>query len=234
MQTAGSPAISSRLHELLIDGIRLEVYDHATSVAAHIIARELAKDQYGLRGINFAPGDIVVDVGGHIGIFAMYLASLAPEVRIHSFEPFPLNLYNFGRNLLLNRISNVHLHPLAVTGDGRPVAMTTNPANSGGATAKSRTLTFYPFSDIPSITLDAIFEQLAISRCKLLKLDCEGSEYEILRRSTVLPRVDYLSMECHTNRLLTEEESIPAALGDYCAQFVEPRNLKIHACPMSE
>lgn len=35
---------------------------------------------------------------------------------------------------------------------------------------------------IECVSLDDVFEQKQIEKCDLLKLDCEGSEYEILQR----------------------------------------------------
>ncbi|QMV17436.1 hypothetical protein GOB94_00945 [Granulicella sp. 5B5] len=44
-------------------------------------------------------------------------------------------------------------------------------------------------TDIPSKTLDSVFEELAILECALLKIDCEGAEYSLCEiRNGFLPR----------------------------------------------
>ena len=45
-----------------------------------------------LLGGLIAPGDVVLDVGGHIGYFALYFAHLTGEGAVHVFEPGPNNL----------------------------------------------------------------------------------------------------------------------------------------------
>jgi FkbM family methyltransferase len=101
---------------------------------------QLTHDSYGLRKIRFAASDVVADVGGHIGLFSIYLGLRFPTLIIHSFEPFPDNYDLFRSNLALNPVANVHLHHLALSSDGRSLEMVTNPANSGGATCNSTTL----------------------------------------------------------------------------------------------
>ena len=49
-----------------------------------------------------------------------------------------------------------------------------------------------------SVTLDTIFRLIG-GRCKLLKMDVEGSEYNILYRASIetLTRIDYFTAEYH-------------------------------------
>jgi hypothetical protein len=43
------------------------------------------------------------------------------------------------------------------------------------------------------MTLDEVFLVHEIGRCKLLKIDCEGMEYETLLGAQVLDKVEYLA-----------------------------------------
>ena len=189
----------TKLHRFIIHGFPIEVADKPESNSANIIAWELLDDCYGLRRIDFSPGDIVIDIGAHIGLFAIYTALRFPHVQIHSFEPFPENYELLQQNLERNGITNVHTYPQGVSSDGRLLEMVTNTQNSGGSTCYSRTLEAGRTSGIPSTTLDHIFDTLEVNKCKLLKIDCEGSEYEILLSTRSLPKVDYLSGEFHEN-----------------------------------
>src|SRR5213083_385081 len=40
-------------------------------------------------GITIKDGDCVVDAGANIGLFSVFASRLAPNVRIHAFEPNP-------------------------------------------------------------------------------------------------------------------------------------------------
>ena len=96
------------LHRFTNHGIPLEILDYEGSYAAGAVAHELDMDDYGLRRISFAPGDVVVDVGGHIGFFSIYLSLCHPGLVIHAFEPFPDNYRLFQRNLELHPAARVH------------------------------------------------------------------------------------------------------------------------------
>lgn len=226
--------VAASVHKIAIRGVEFNVFDAEGSEAAPLIADELRADAYGIESIPFRAQDVVLDVGGHIGIFAIYLALRFPDLVIHSLEPFPSNYELFARNLELNQVGNVTLHPIAISGDGRELRLVANPTNSGAATCNSTTLSYRPTGPIPSMTLDSVFEKLGIAQCKLLKLDCEGMEYESLLSMQVWPRIDYLRAEFHTNQLLASRGYSMNKLAVHCIQRLGRRKLKIGSCQMSE
>ena len=216
------------LHHYQIDGIFLQVYDEATSLAADWVAGELQADHYRLRGMHFDEGDIVIDIGAHVGLFSMYLAKRWPVLKVLAFEPFPSNFRNCADNLRLNRVTNVVLSPQAITNDKRLLKMATDPRNSGGASAIVKT--FGPegtVSNVDSITLDEVFSAHAIDRCKLLKIDCEGMEYEILFGTRVLDKVEYLAGEFHASASLQNRGWCPERLRAYCSSFFADSKMAI-------
>ena len=218
-----------------IKGVDIRAADLPGSVSAELVAHELRDDCYGLDRIDFAPGDVVLDVGAHIGLFAAYVGLRHPGVTVHAFEPFPDNFGLLRENVERNRVSNVRIYPFAISGDGRLLKMATNPENSGGASCHSLTLTDRPADMIPSATLDAVFDALDLERCKLLKIDCEGSEYEILLATRSLEKVEYLSGEFHYNDLLLAQGHTPEGLRQHCEKYIEPYKLVISPpCPMSQ
>jgi FkbM family methyltransferase len=218
----------------VIHGFTIDVADKPVSRAANIIAWELDDDCYGLNRIDFKPGDVVIDIGAHIGFFAIYTALRFPEVVIHSFEPFPENYELLQQNLVRNGITNVRTYQLGVSGSGRPLEMVTNPQNSGSSTCYSRTLEYSRTTGIPSNTLDHIFDSLRIGKCKLLKIDCEGSEYEILFSTRSLAKVEYLSGEFHQNKLLLSLGYTFEGLLKHCQDQIAPDKLSIKKCDMGE
>ena len=83
------------------------------------------------------------------------------------------------------------------------------------------------------VTLDSIFERHhGIERCKLLKMDIEGMEYEALYATSILPRVDYMVAEFHMNRKLEFQGRRPDGL----ATWVKSQTNLIHmdVCRMAE
>jgi FkbM family methyltransferase len=222
-----------RYHKFKIRGVPISVFDSCCSRAASFVARELQNDTYGVSRIAFAPGDVVLDIGAHIGLFSIYMGLCFPDIIIHSFEPFPPNYRLLSENIKLNEVQNVHLHNLALSGNGRMLQMATNSRNSGGATAYSVTLSHLRTSGVPSITLDEVFAQCEIARCKLLKIDCEGAEYEVLLSSRSISRVEHLSGEVHVNELLSKIYR-PTDLIEYCERNIDPKKVVLRICRMSE
>src|SRR5438105_361780 len=116
--------VFSRAYQIYnVRGVRLKIQDYPGSHAAADIASEINGGEYDLDSIPFAPGDVVIDIGGHVGIISLYLAKKYPFLTIHAFEPFPENYENFKKNVQLNGVSNVFLSDMAITKDRRDMLM---------------------------------------------------------------------------------------------------------------
>jgi FkbM family methyltransferase len=63
------------------------------------------------------PGDLAVDAGANVGFFSCLMSRLVgPTGRVLAFEPAAVNLAKLHRNLALNGIENVEVHPTALWG----------------------------------------------------------------------------------------------------------------------
>jgi FkbM family methyltransferase len=181
---------------------------------------------------------VVIDIGGNVGTFAIPLAKKFPFLKIYAFEPAKENFKNFKKNIALNGIPDgiIHVENLAVTSDGRPVNLQVCAANSGGSTivemATDGTDGDYVDADIPSITLGEIFKKYGIETCKLLKMDCEGAEYEILYNvdKNILKRCTNLRAEFHENKNIRRAGCSAAALDKYCRKIVENIAVVFNGC----
>jgi hypothetical protein len=78
---------------------------------------------------------------------------------------------------------------------------------------------------VTSITLKDLFDKQGIERCNLLKLDCEGSEYEILYTlpSAYYSRIDTIVMEYHGDL----DETKRRAQADALVAHLEKENFRI-------
>ena len=234
---------------ILVDGIvasvqryevnqtELKICDYARSTAPDIIVGELESDEYMLGAMGFPPGDIVLDIGGHIGIFSCYLAKKYPFLKILAFEPIPVSYRMFRRNLKLNEIQNVRLYNLAVTSDRRELDMVVHlQGNTGGATAHLRDLDLEGHARFrcASLTLDDIFQSFLVDFCKLLKIDCEGSEHEILLTARCLYRVQHLRGEFHINEHLRGQGYSIERLAQHCQRSIKAERVVFTSCHMFE
>jgi len=142
---------------------------------------------------------IVIDIGAHIGIFSVLAAKLARNVRVYSYEPFNGSFQILIKNIELNRLQE-NIHPFMI-GIGnkkstRMLFLDKNPAKHTMFDRKKNN-----FIPIKIISLKDIFTENRLSKCDLLKLDCEGAEYEIIFNTSpkFLQKIKNIIIECHPN-----------------------------------
>ena len=124
-------------------------------------------------------GDVVVDVGAHVGYYARLFSELVgPEGLVVAVEPDPQNLSFLRRNL---RGSQVRLFPVAVGREEGEADLYAPPSNSGGKTL-GRIPEGLPQGRVAVRPLSALLEEAGIGerRVRLLKLDAEGAEKDAL------------------------------------------------------
>jgi FkbM family methyltransferase len=221
---------SRRVHRISVHGKSLRIADGQFSYGALIVGRKLATDVYALDG----PGDVVIDIGAHVGLISCYLAKCYPFLRIYAFEPCAENYENLMLNLKNNDIRNVVPFHQAVTGDGRVFQMLVNQVNTAASTGEGwasitsvrRVLESRPRHLIVSSRI------VTLARCRLLKIDCEGSEHEILNTCSVLDRVDYLSAEFHINGRLRNKGYSTEQLLKHCEARIAPQNIRVQVVNM--
>lgn len=217
-----------------VRGLQLRIEDSVGSRAAEWVASELDGDTYGLERIVFQPGDVVIDVGAHVGLFALTVALRHPEVTVVSLEPEPTNFRNLAANVARHGALNVLAFNLAVTKDGRSFELHRPPVNSGGASGYSRFNDGYSRSVAASVTLDQVFARFAPRGCRLLKLDCEGAEHEILPACGVLHDIEWFAAEFHINDALAEIGCSNEGLVDLVARHVQPARMIINSIVMGQ
>ncbi len=223
------------MRDYRVNGIRLTITDIPTTIAPLII-HEIKTDDYGLDRPPFTSGDVVIDIGGHIGVVALYLAKKYPFIKVHAFEPAPVNYESFKQNIALNGVENVTVDNCAVTKDRRSLDMIMNVENTGGATGQLQDMRLpgREYFAVPSITLDDIFERYGFEHCRLLKIDCEGSEYEILMTTGRLDRIDWLSGEFHINTHLENLGYSIDGLVQHLRQYIAPEHITYTTTRMAE
>mgnify|MGYP003676017525 CR=1 FL=1 len=185
------------------------------STTTYFVKREWNKNVYGLEGIEFSPGDIVLDIGGHVGVISTLLGKLHPSINIISYEASPAHAELFKKNLKTNKVDNVSVNCAAVEGhSGETVTLSyCGEGNSGNMSKFHKTDTSLFCSSI-SISFDDIIKKHGIEKIKFLKVDCEGSEYEIFYASKYFrPEfVEYVAIEFHNRRELQEMGFSPEKL----------------------
>lgn len=235
----GEKPSPERFYVCSIRGVDFGAWDDKQSFTVNCVSSELAADQYKFEDVTVEPGDVILDIGAHVGVFSIYAAKKWPEARIIAYEPSPTNYERLIRNLEAAGVTNVEPHNLAVTSDGRDIELSYQRGNTGGTTAL-RKVNGHLVEKAKSTTLDTIIDDLSgpfvgeVKRVRFLKIDAEGMEHEILTTTNFLDRVDYLSGEFHVNSTLEKEGFSIAELYKHCTQFLAPERVTYTSCRMDE
>lgn len=170
------------------------------------VRKGLICDPYNIKAISFKDNDVAIVVGAHIGGFSLLLASLNQKLKIYSYEALPENVDLLQKNALQNGFSNIFPFLLAVGGKtgkrkvyyGDTDTKEGRPWHFGGNAYRTRRKESY---EVDTITLEKIFLDNKIERCRLIKTDCEGCEYETFKNCPpeILKKIDYIVGEHHYN-----------------------------------
>lgn len=126
------------------------------------------------------PGDTVVDVGAHIGTFAVPMArAVGSEGKVIAFEPNPVVLPLLERNLARSGLAaRVEIAPVALGGSEATLHLElADEANTGSAK-----LGVHGDVTVPVVRLDRYWTDSVA----LMKIDVEGAESEVLAGATGL------------------------------------------------
>lgn len=151
---------------------------------------------------------VVFDLGANIGLFTLALLDRIGDAVVHAFEPLPGNLPRLERNVESCRKrtrAKIHLHPFAVVATGSPSELPiyfdpARPAYASASLDDSRARGSNTRStSVPTICIDSIVAEYGIDRIDLLKVDCEGAEFDIIPAipAPLLRRIPNIVMEVH-------------------------------------
>lgn len=199
----------------LPNGMRLVLQNGEQLGCARYVSREVfANASYVRPGFEIRPGDVVVDVGANMGLFALWAAPQAAHGRVICIEPTGV-IGCLEQSLPASGLTNVEIVRCAI---GRAEGVL-ELVEYAGFTAVTHAAAFRPASlgqflihllwpksqRVPVRTtcrcrrLEDVLTELGVDRIDLLKIDCEGGEYEIVDSvdEHFLRRVSRIVMEFH-------------------------------------
>ncbi len=129
------------------------------------------------------PGDTVLDIGANIGLVTLWLSTLVGKKgQVHAFEPNPEVQKILAETLVHNQVSNVCLHPFALGAEPGFLELRIPKCNTGAASLiRHRDLIDSEGVEVPVRSLSPIVEEEGIKSIRLLKIDVEGFEAEVLK-----------------------------------------------------
>ncbi|WP_166660102.1 FkbM family methyltransferase [Actinomycetospora succinea] len=136
---------------------------------------------------------VVVDVGANIGVSALYFLTRNHHVRVHAFEPVPVNLERLAGNTAPFR-ERCTIHPFAVALENGQVSFGTEPTGRYGGIGVEGELIEVTCRSINEV-LDEILR--TEDRIDILKVDIEGLEEAVVAgiAPSLLDRVEVIYYE---------------------------------------
>ena len=135
---------------------------------------------------NPKSGDIVVDVGAHIGLYSLIAAKrVGPGGKVIAIEPDPENFKILRKNILLNRSKNIEALECAAYSAREKLKLFLPELEQGrtifNTVMQDRGKTSINFLEVEANTLDNILESKNITEVNWIKIDVEGAELEVLK-----------------------------------------------------
>lgn len=150
-------------------------------------------------------GDISIDVGANIGSYTFVMASSVKHSgKVFAFEPNPKLSTNLRDSVALNQCQNfISVDSRALysnSGETLKFYISDNPNNTGTSSLINHGVFVNEenFITVKTITLTNYFQENQIEKCKLIKIDVERAEFEVLKGALELLRrriIDYIILE---------------------------------------
>ena len=175
------------------------------------------------------PGDVCIDVGANIGYFTLLASRLVgPRGHVYALEPSPASHAALGTNLDLNAITNVTALCVAAGENNGQAILHEAPGRNRGASS------ILPSAEdeatkvtVETRRLDSLVPADDLARARLVKIDVEGYEVEVMR--TLEPVFDRGARPAVIVELSPVWSGGNAAA--YCTSFCAEYDLKAYRLP---
>lgn len=161
---------------------------------------ELWHDDCYTRGSFYRPdpGDTVVDLGAHVGLFTISMALLEPACQILAFEPYRDNYLCLATNVKAFDLRNVDVYRMALSdryGHGSMRAHTDRSIDHQLEVANEQS------DQVPTVPLEGLLDLADRPHIDFLKMDVEGAEKAAFDKASeaTLKRFRRIAMEYHDN-----------------------------------
>ncbi|MBO2544281.1 FkbM family methyltransferase [Salegentibacter sp. BDJ18] len=133
------------------------------------------------------PGDIIIDAGANIGLTSIYVSKLTgSKGTVYAFEPLNSTFEILCKNIRINRIRNiVPLQNALSDYNGKGYIYPNIHINRGAASLNSNKVKQRPI-EIEVKTVNSWIKEKNIFKIDFIKIDVEGSEFNLLKGASEL------------------------------------------------
>ncbi|MET0553959.1 MAG: FkbM family methyltransferase [Vicinamibacteria bacterium] len=134
-----------------------------------------------------AHAGVTLDVGAHVGFYALVAGHANPAGRVFAFEPLALACERLRRHVRLNGLANVECVPVAASDVDGAIAFHVPTGHPLPCSAGTSAAFHAPWADamettsVACVTVDAFARARALASVDLIKIDVEGGEPAVLR-----------------------------------------------------
>jgi len=198
----------------LRNGLRYRIRPGTTDLS--VVNEAAILNPYLSRGcLQITEDAIIVDVGANIGDFAVQVAHLCPRGQVYAIEPISENVQMIMHNNRLNGLSNIRAVQLALGADEGELEIHLAGSASSAYFREQASTT----ENVRVTTLPRLMRELGIDHIDLLKLDCEGAEWDILRTcDEILHSIKQICIEFH---------QIPGWTAEKLAESLHKRDFEV-------
>lgn len=179
-----------------------------------LVAFYLAERQWnheGIPGSDVRKGDVVIDVGAHVGTFTGYALERGAS-KVIAVEPDPVNVEclrrNFAAEIAAGRVVVV---PEGAWSKESTLELSVGIMNSGSSSLVNHERGAKLIS-VPVRPLDAILAKIGIERADYLKMDIEGAEKDALEGAREMIRRSKPRIHLDANHLPDDAVALPAKI----------------------
>lgn len=159
---------------------------------------------YCLKHVEFSSDDIVIDCGANYGDLYLYLRDKINEPNYIALEPGPIEYQCLLNSLPKARVLNLGLS----NSDGE---LDFYLCSESGDSSLVKPKDYTDSVKVSVKTLDSLVDDLKITKCRLLKLEAEGWEPEILDGAKEFIKLcDYVAVDGGPERGVNKEVTFPA------------------------
>jgi FkbM family methyltransferase len=184
-------------HVVLKNGVSITSSQSPIEVTGEIFIQQV----YMPAELTIGSDDVVVDIGANVGTFSVYAATKTRN-RVLAVEPLPINCEYIQKNADNNKLNHISWKGAAVSDKSGTVNLYTTELVSGNLLFDHNVHgKIETYVEVPCTELRTIMDENNLAKIDLLKLDCEGSEGDILKSTPAdyLCRIRQLAMEFHDN-----------------------------------
>jgi FkbM family methyltransferase len=142
-------------------------------------------------GAELPPNPVIIDCGSNVGLATIWFTERYPGAAVTAIEADPDVFHVLEQNLYARGLSNVRMIHGAASKSGESVRFAADGGMGGHVDASGETI-------VPAVRLSSLMP----AKVDLLKLDIEGSEFEVIEElvdSGVIAKVDRIVCEVHAD-----------------------------------